>query len=136
MPKFARPLIVAALAGTLAACSSGGIFNRDRPDEFAVQRQAPLVVPPDFELTPPQPGAPRPAEGTASQQALDALFGGPAPRSSVETSALDRAGTADPGIRSAVGDPNTHTVDKGTTVRAIVAAPEGDGAAAQAVIPS
>ncbi|HTM96960.1 MAG TPA: DUF3035 domain-containing protein [Croceibacterium sp.] len=135
MPKFARPLIVAALAGTLAACSSGGIFNRDRPDEFAVQRQAPLVVPPDFELTPPQPGAPRPAEGTASQQALDALFGGPAPRSSVETSALDRAGTADPGIRSAVGDPNTHTVDKGTVVRAIVAAPEGDGAAAQAVIP-
>jgi len=135
MPKFARPLIVAALAGTLAACSSGGIFDRARPDEFAVQRQAPLVVPPDFELTPPQPGAPRPAEGTASQQALDALFGGPAPRSSVETSALDRAGTADPGIRSAVGDPNTHTVDKGTTVRAIVAAPEGDGAAAQAVIP-
>jgi hypothetical protein len=101
-----------------------------------VQRQAPLVVPPDFELTPPQPGAPRPAEGTASQQALDALFGGPAPRSSVETSALDRAGTAEPGIRSAVGDPNTHTVDKGAVTRAIVAAPEGDGAAAQAVIPS
>jgi hypothetical protein len=135
MPKFARPLIVAALAGTLAACSSGGIFNRDRPDEFAVQRQAPLVVPPDFELTPPQPGAPRPAEGTASQQALDALFGGPAPRSAGETSALDRAGTADPGIRSAVGDPGTHTVDKGAVTRAIVAAPEGDGAAAQTVIP-
>lgn len=135
MPKFARPLIVAALAGTLAACSSGGIFNRDRPDEFAVQRQAPLVVPPDFELTPPQPGAPRPAEGTASQQALDALFGGPAPRSDSETSALERAGTADPGIRSAVGDPETHTVDKGAVTRAIVAAPEGDGAAAQAVIP-
>jgi hypothetical protein len=135
MPKLARPLIVAALAGTLAACSSGGIFNRDRPDEFAVQRQAPLVVPPDFELTPPQPGAPRPAEGTASQQALDALFGGPAPRSDSETSALDRAGTADPGIRSAVGDPETHTVDKGAVTRAIVAAPEGDGAAAQAVIP-
>lgn len=135
MPKFARPLIAAALAGTLAACSSGGIFNRDRPDEFAVQRQAPLVVPPDFELTPPQPGAPRPAEGTASQQALDALFGGPAPRSDSETSTLDRAGTADPGIRSAVGDPETHTVDKGAVTRAIVAAPEGDGAAAQAVIP-
>lgn len=136
MSKFARPLIVAALAGTLAACSSGGIFNRDRPDEFAVQRQTPLVVPPDFELSPPQPGAPRPAEGTASQQALDALFGGPAPRSGVETSALDRAGTAGPGIRSAVGDPQTHTVNKGTVTQAIVAAPEGDGAAAQALIPS
>jgi hypothetical protein len=135
MPKFARPLIVAALAGTLAACSSGGIFTRDRPDEFAVQRQAPLVVPPDFELTPPQPGAPRPAEGTASQQALDALFGGPAPRSSVETSALDRAGTAEPGIRSSINSPTTFTVDKGTTTQAILAAPEGDGQAASATIP-
>jgi hypothetical protein len=135
MPKFARPLIVISLAGMLAACGGGGLFNRERPDEFAVQRQAPLVVPPDFELTPPKPGAPRPAEGTASQQALDALFGGPAPRSGVETSALDRAGTADPGIRSAVGDPETNTVSKGTVTRAIVAAPEGDGASAQAVIP-
>ena len=135
MPKFARLVMLAALAGSLSACASGGIFNRERPDEFAVQRQAPLVVPPDFELTPPQPGAPRPAEGTASQQALDALFGGPAPRSGVETSALDRAGTPDPGIRSAVGDPETNTVSKGAVTRAIIAAPEGDGAAAQAVIP-
>jgi hypothetical protein len=135
MPKLVRPLILGLLAGTLASCGGGGIFNRDRPDEFAVQRQAPLVVPPDFELTPPQPGAPRPSEGTASQQALDALFGGPAPRSAVETSALDRAGTPDPGIRSAVGDSQTHTVSKGAVTRSIIAAPEGDGAAAQAVIP-
>jgi hypothetical protein len=125
------------LAGTalLGACASGGLANRDRPDEFAVQRQAPLVVPPDFALTPPQPGAPRPAEGTAAQQALQALFGGPAPRSAVETSALNRAGTADPGIRSAVGSPTTFTVDKGTTTQAILAAPEGDGQAASASIP-
>ena len=82
-----------------------------------MQRQAPLVIPPDFALVPPQPGAPRPAEGTASQQALDALFGGTAPRSAVETSALDRAGEADAGIRSSVGDPQTFTVDKGTTTQ-------------------
>ena len=85
--------------------------------------------------TPPAPGAPRPAEGTAAQQALDALFGGPAPRSAVETSALDRAGIAEPGIRSAVGDPETNTVAKGTVTRDIIAAPEGDGAGARAVIP-
>ena len=85
------------------------MFNRERPDEFAVQRQAPLVVPPDFNLVPPAPGTPRPAEGTAAEQALDALFGGPAPRSQVETSALDRAGAAEPGIRSKVGDPDTNT---------------------------
>ena len=71
----------------------------------------------------------------AQSQAIEALFGGPAPRSAVETSALNRAGTADPGIRSAVGSPTTFTVDKGTTTQAILAAPEGDGQAASASIP-
>jgi hypothetical protein len=135
MRNAPKLLLVALGAASLAACGSGGVLGRERPDEFAVQRQAPLVIPPDFALTPPTPGAPRPAEGTASQQALDALFGGPAPRSAVETTALQRAGTADPGIRSAVGDPGTFTVDKGTTTQAILAAPEGDGQDARAVIP-
>jgi hypothetical protein len=130
-----RFALAAGSAAMLAGCAGGGILNRERPDEFAVQRQAPLVIPPDFQLTPPQPGAPRPAEGTAAQQALEALFGGPAPRSAVESNAISRAGTAEPGIRSAVGSPTTFTVDKGTTTQAIVAAPEGDGQAAQAVIP-
>ena len=130
-----RSILLLAGASMLASCGSGGFLDRERPDEFAVQRQAPLVVPPDFELVPPAPGAPRPAEGTAAQQALDALFGGPAPRSAVETSALQRAGEAAQGIRSAVGDPGTFTVDKGTTTQAIVAAPEGDGQDARAVIP-
>ena len=48
---------------------------------------------------------------------------------------LERAGAADPGIRSAVGDPATATVAKGSVTRDIVAAPEGDGANAVAVIP-
>ena len=135
MRKVTQLVLVAAGAASLGACGSGGIANRERPDEFAVQRQAPLVVPPDFNLVPPAPGAPRPSEGTASDQALDVLFGGPAPRSGVETSALDRAGAAEAGIRSAVGDPATNTVAKGRVTRDIVAAPEGDGAAAQAVIP-
>ena len=135
MRKTTTLILLAAGGAALAGCTSGGFLNRERPDEFAVQRQAPLVVPPDFNLVPPAPGAPRPTEGTASEQALDVLFGGPAPRSGVETSALDRAGSADPGIRSAVGDPATNTVAKGSVTRDIVAAPEGDGAAAQAVIP-
>ena len=124
----------AGLSVLLAGCASNGL-DRDRPDEFAVARQAPLVIPPDFALTPPAPGAPRPAEGTASSQALDALFGGPAPRSQVETSALDRAGAAEPGIRTSVGDPTTNTVAKGRVTRDIIAAPEGDGQGASAVIP-
>jgi DUF3035 family protein len=39
------------------------------PDEFAVESRAPLTIPPDFELRPPQPGASRPQEKTADQQA-------------------------------------------------------------------
>src|SRR5690348_5960366 len=135
MRKVTALILVTTASALLAGCGGGGLLNRDRPDEFAVQRQAPLVVPPDFALTPPVPGAPRPAEGTAAQQALDALFGGPAPRSAVESSALQRAGTPDQGIRSAVGDPATHTVDKGATTRSIIAAPEGDGQDASATIP-
>ena len=92
-------------------------------------------VPPDFNLVPPAPGAPRPAEGTASEQALEALFGGPAPRSDIETSALDRAGSAAPSIRSTIGDPETNTVAKGRVTRDIIAAPEGDGQNAQTLIP-
>lgn len=128
-------LALAGAATLLSGCANGGFLSRERPDEFAVQRQAPLVVPPDFNLVPPSPGAPRPAEGTAQQQALEALFPGPQ-RSGVETSALDRAGRAEPGIRSAVGDTGTNTVAKGTVTRDIIAAPEGAGGAAQAVIPS
>lgn len=136
MRKTANFFLVAATSAMLAACGSGGgILGRDRPDEFAVQRQAPLVVPPDFNLVPPAPGTPRPAEGTASEQALEVLFGGPAARSEVEMSALERAGTAAPGIRSSVGDPATNTVAKGRVTRDIIAAPEGDGQNSQAVIP-
>jgi hypothetical protein len=135
MRKFQSAILLASGCAVLAACGGSGLFNRDRPDEFAVQRQAPLVVPPDFSLTPPEPGAPRPSEGTAQEQALEALFGGPAPRSAIETSALDRAGQAAPSIRSQVGDEGTNTVAKGRVTRDIIAALEGDGAVASTVIP-
>ena len=136
MRNLKAAVLLASGCAMLAACGGSGIFNRDRPDEFAVQRQAPLVIPPDFTLTPPAPGAPRPAEGSAQEQALDALFGGPAPRSDIETSALDRAGPAAPSIRSQIGDEATNTVAKGRLTRDIIAAPEGDGQNASAVIPS
>ncbi len=131
-----RKIIVLTLAcSALAGCGSTGILNRERPDEFAVQRQAPLVVPPDFALTPPQPGQTVPAAVDSRAEAISTLFGGPAPRSQVETSALERAGVAEPGIRTAVGDPLTNTVAKGRVTRDIIAAPEGDGQGASAVIP-
>ena len=69
----------------------------------------------------------------AQAQTLEALFGGSAPRSAAERATLGEAGgVADPGIRSSVGDPKTNVVDKGSTTRDIVAAPDGDGQGATA----
>lgn len=137
MRKTYTAVLLTAATALLAGCGAGGgLMGRDRPDEMAVQRQAPLVVPPDFALTPPAPGAPRPTETNTQQQTLEALFGGPAARSDVEKNAISRAGTSAPGIRSQVGDPETNTVAKGAVTRDILSAPQGDGREAQASIGS
>ena len=41
-----------------------------------VARQAPLVIPPDYALVPPQAGAARPQDAPSNAQTLEALFGG------------------------------------------------------------
>lgn len=134
-----RKLVIAtagvALLPLVAGCAQKG--GRSGPDEFAVARQAPLVIPPDYALTPPKPGAPRANDVSPNAQALDALFGGTAPRSAGETATVAAAGVDndDPGIRSTVGDPGTNVVDKGTVTRDVVAAPEGDGQNAKAATP-
>jgi hypothetical protein len=134
MTKIRALLFVTTGAVLLSGCGSTGLFNRNRPDEFAVQRQSPLVVPPDYALAPPKEGQPRPADENLQQQSLDALFGGPQARSDIEKTTLGLAGTSDPAIRSTVGDPGTYTVAKGQVTRAILAAPEGDGKDAQTAV--
>jgi hypothetical protein len=64
------------------------------------------------------------------------LFGGPAPRSSAETSLLDAAGRGDAqlGIRSTVQDPDTRVVDKGQTTVTILQAQPADSNVASAQI--
>jgi hypothetical protein len=64
----------------LGACSKGTVqdalgMSKRSPDEFAVVRRAPLIVPPDYDLRPPDPGAPRPNIGTTSDQARVAMTG-------------------------------------------------------------
>jgi hypothetical protein len=128
--RFAK-LPLAALTATLllGGCGGGGLANRDRPDEFAVARTAPLIIPPDFALVPPRAGEPTPVSADSRSQVLQALFGGPAPRSTLENQVIRESGgeRSDPGARSSVGDPATVVVDKGTTTQTIIAAPEGSG---------
>lgn len=135
MRKTIIGLSLVSLVGLSACGSSSGLLNRDRPDEFAVSRQPPLVIPPDFSLTPPKPGQPRPQAESAQSQTLQAMFGGKQARSVTETSVVGQAGSSEAGIRSSVGDPDTYTVDKGSVTRDIIAAPEGDGQNAQAATP-
>ena len=48
-------------------------LEKTSPDEFAVELRAPLTMPPDFELRPPQPGAARPQEKSSDQQARQVI---------------------------------------------------------------
>jgi len=137
MRKVKLILGVSAASLLVGACGTTMFGGRNRPDEFAVARSAPLVVPPDFALTPPVAGAPSPAATDSRVQAIEALFGGPARRSASETQLLRDAESdrAAPGVRSVAGDPNTVVVDKGVTTQTILAVPEGDGQEASVQTP-
>lgn len=121
-------LVLAAATLALAGCGKSGLAGRDAPDEMAISRNAPLVVPQDFALAPPKPGAPRAAGTDAQSAAMEALFGPGAkvpPKSPAEQQLLDKAGSGntDPAIRSSAGDPRTATVNKGAFVRELLDAP-------------
>ncbi len=135
MRKSFTALILLSTVATSGCASLIG--RRKAPDEFAVARNAPLVIPPDYTLAPPVAGTAGLSPTDAQTQAIEALFGGPAPRSASETTLLDRAGRdrAPVGVRSTVGDPDTRIVDKGATTSAIIAAPEGDNQDASAQVP-
>ena len=112
----------------------GSILGGDAAAAPSAGRAAPLVVPPDFALEPTSVSVIRPAEA-GQEQMLETLIGGTAARSAAERAISTTSGAAELGIRSSVGDPQTTTVNKGSITRDIVAAPEGDGQTAQAVIP-
>jgi hypothetical protein len=128
--------LIIAPAILLAGCGAFGPKQKSL-DEFAVARNAPLVIPPDYSLTPPVAGTVSLSAQDAQTQAIEALFGGPAPRSQTETSMLERAGRdrAAMGIRSTAGDPETKVLDKGQSTQAIIAAQPADSETASAQTP-
>ena len=134
-----RKVLITLLVLPAVALGGCSIFQRKQQslDEFAVARNAPLVIPPDYTLTPPVAGTLSTTAEGSQAQAIEALFGGPAPRSQTETSILERAGRdrAMLGARSVAGDPATRVVDKGQSTLAIINAPESQGQLATAQVP-
>ncbi len=89
-----RPLLVVAALFALAGCDGFKEqlgLTKQSPDEFRVVSRAPLSLPPDYSLVPPAPGAPRPQEGTATDQARTAVFGGDPGAQPLGTGASDQA---------------------------------------------
>jgi Protein of unknown function (DUF3035) len=137
--RIAPFALAASAALILSGCAAGGAFGGGRgPDEFAVARNAPLVVPPDFAMTPPRPGEADQGTTDPRAQALQALFGGPQPRSAVENSLLQvaRAERSALGARSVAGDPQTIVVSRGTLVQTMLQLPPGDGQEASVSVPN
>ena len=67
-----------ALAGGCSTSTKEALgLTKRSPDEFQVVSNAPLSMPPDYNLRPPAPGSPRPQEGTARDQAQQVVFGYP-----------------------------------------------------------
>ena len=102
-------------------------LTKQSPDEFAVVAHAPLTLPPDFNLRPPQPGAPRPQEGTTADQARTALFGNgqdtgigapAADQTSGEVALLQNAGATgiDPNIRSQIDQETTEQIERDQSI--------------------
>jgi len=98
-------------------------MDRVGPDEFAVESRAPLTIPPDYDLRPPQPGAARPQEVTATDRARRVIdTAGPGEPGKQSTAALK----APPGGRASDLDPSQQVGDNSLAAKLLGA---GDSSA-------
>src|ERR1700760_1982891 len=78
IPNLTGSVLLGTSLLLLGGCSGNSLtrtfgLTRDAPDEYTVPTRAPLSMPPDYNLRPPRPGAPRPQEQSERQQAAAAL---------------------------------------------------------------
>jgi hypothetical protein len=103
-------IIAAAAVFGASACTSGvrQALGADKtvPDEFRTVTIAPLTVPPEFNLRPPQPGELRPEDIFQDQAARRALFGDLSASDATDAEIMfaQRAGAADaiPDVRALI----------------------------------
>ena len=117
-----RTLILTAAIALFgaSACSSGVRqalgAEKTTPDEFRVVTIAPLTVPPEYNLRPPQPGELRPEDVYPDQQARRALFGDLDATEATDAEVLfaARAGAADanPNVRALIDGETAAVVRK------------------------
>jgi hypothetical protein len=119
--KFLRAALVPALAvclcaGVLSGCDSlrnAAGLQKKSPDEFAVTTKAPLVIPPDFNLRPPLPGAPPSNTRDPSTNAEMALFANADP----QTVANGMAGNYTPGEKMLLANAKAQNSDPAIRAR-------------------
>jgi hypothetical protein len=79
---YLRLAVLGVMVLSLSACNAirrqAGL-TKQAPDEFAVVTKAPLIIPPNFNLRPPAPGAPPLNQEDPSGSAQAALFNGSDP---------------------------------------------------------
>lgn len=83
--KILHLTLIGAALSSLGACNSVRSFagmGPTSPDEFAVVTKAPLIIPPDYNLRPPAPGAAPTNEPPPAEAARAALFDNPTQASS------------------------------------------------------
>ena len=119
--------VVACLALTVAL---GGCSNWKQtlgiepvsPDEFAVESRAPLTIPPDYSLRPPEPGAARPQEASVASKAQGVIDNaGPGQPGKQETGTLHYQGTS-------LADPNAQIADQSLAAKLLQSGDTGDSA--------
>lgn len=125
-------LIVAVLISGCSQLQSITGKGKNPPDEFAVVKRPPLIVPPEFELAPPDPGEPTPQDLASAAETLRALFPDregvvPVPSKGEESLLRNIEAGSLPKIRSEVGNVNTPVVEKGTLLDEIIQTENRDG---------
>jgi hypothetical protein len=116
--RTVKAILAVALCGVaLAGCSSlrnmAGLQKKS-PDEFAVTTKAPLVIPPDFNLRPPMPGAPPTNQLDPSSNAEQALFSG---TSDPQTVAAGMRGNYTPAEKLLLANAGIQKADPGVRVK-------------------
>jgi hypothetical protein len=136
---WAGTAVLATLVLTLSGCdsirSAAGI-TKQPPDEFAVVTKAPLVIPPDYNLRPPKPGAVPTNQTSPTGAAQAALYGNDDPSnpdsvtgnySQIEKTLLVQAGaaSADHSIRQQIAsdEKSMQGADEGFTDKLLFGGP-------------